>query len=398
MRIGYLVNQYPTPSHSFIRREIQALEALGVEVVRFSIRESKVGIADPEDEKEAAKTHYILGHDEMGLVRSLLTGPWLKTAGRSAVEQAVRLATRGGRPGAHAAYLAEAFHLVRLCEEHRVRHVHVHFGTNSTAVAMMARSLHGPSYSFTSHGPEEYDKADSISLAEKIERAEFVAGVSSFGRSQLWRYTPVRFWNKIHVVRCGLGQDYWSHVPTPVPDVDRLVCVGRLCEQKGQVILLEALGKLAQVGLRPRVVFVGDGDMRRDVEQRAEQLGVSAQIEITGWAAGDRVKQELAQARALVLPSFAEGLPVVIMEAMAMGRPVVSTYVAGIPELVIPNETGWLVPAGHVERLADALRQLLTAPVDRLSAYGASGRERVQAAHDVQRSAETLQKLFAQVL
>jgi glycosyltransferase involved in cell wall biosynthesis len=116
--------------------------------------------------------------------------------------------------------------------------------------------------------------------------------------------------------------------------------VGRLCEQKGQFLLLEAVARLASEGVPVELVLAGDGELRGDLERLIEAQGMAGFVNITGWVDSKRVRDEILSARVLVLPSFAEGLPVVIMEAMALGRPVVSTYVAGIPELVIPGETG----------------------------------------------------------
>src|SRR5262249_54058823 len=155
-----------------------------------------------------------------------------------------------------------------------------------------------------------------------IENSAFVAAVSSFGRSQLYRWCSLAHWPKIQVVRCGVDAGFLSGGPQPVPETTRLVCVGRLAEQKGQLLLLEALGKLAAEGVAFEMVLAGDGPMRKEIEQRIGELNLSGRVRITGWLSNDAVRQELLAARVLVLPSFAEGLPVVLMEALALGRPV----------------------------------------------------------------------------
>jgi colanic acid/amylovoran biosynthesis glycosyltransferase len=196
------------------------------------------------------------------------------------------------------AYLAEACALVEELARRNVRHVHAHFGTNSAAVAMLARELGGPSYSFTVHGPEEFDKPDLIALRAKIARAAFVVGVSSFGRSQLYRYCEAQHWDKLQVVRCGLDQSYVERAPTPVPDVARFVSVGRLCEQKGQLLLVEAAAQLQREGRSFELVLVGDGPMRAEVEALIAREGLAERVRITGWASGEVVQSEIEAARA----------------------------------------------------------------------------------------------------
>jgi colanic acid/amylovoran biosynthesis glycosyltransferase len=179
-----------------------------------------------------------------------------------------------------------------------------------------------------------------------------------------------------------------------VPDVPRFVSVGRLCEQKGQLLLVEAAGQLKKEGRTFELVLVGDGPMRGDVEAVIAREGLERFVRITGWASGEVVRNEIEGARAFVLPSFAEGLPVVIMEALGRGRPVITTYIAGIPELVQNDVCGWLVPAGSVEHVAEAMRSALDTSAARLTQMGHAGRERVQSMHDANKNAEALLKLF----
>lgn len=397
LRVGYLINQYPKVSHSFIRREILALEAHGVEVDRFTVRPPGE-LVDPDDRTEAGRTRVLLGGSVLGLLglglRELCTrpGPFLR---------AWRLAVRLGRGSArgvprHIAYLLEAVRLRRWLAAADVPHLHAHFGTNSATVALLCRVLGGPGFSFTVHGPEEFDAPGPLALAEKIARAEFVVAISSYGRSQLFRWCPFDAWDKVHVVRCAVDGGWLAEPPTPVDATSRrLVCVGRLCEQKGQALLLAAAARLHAEGIDFRLVLVGDGEMRRPLEARIAEHGLGTRVEITGWASGDQVRAHLHGARALVLPSFAEGLPVVIMEALALGRPVLSTSVAGIPELVRPGENGWLVPAGDVDALTDAMRRVLTTDGATLTRMGQAGRLAVEARHRAATEADTLRALFA---
>lgn len=239
------------------------------------------------------------------------------------------------------------------------QHVHAHFGTNSAEVAMLAHALGGPPYSFTAHGPDEFDKPEFFGIGEKVRRAAFVVAVSSYGRSQLFRWVEHAHWPKIKVVHCGLESAFYSVKSTPQTAAPRFVCVGRLCEQKGQLLLIEAVHRLARKGIEFELVLAGDGEMRAQVEELIAQYGLTRKIQITGWISSDQVRQEILAARGLVLPSFAEGLPVVIMEAMALRRPVLTTYVGGIPELVRPGENGWLFPAGSIDELTAAIEDFL---------------------------------------
>ncbi len=263
---------------------------------------------------------------------------------------------------------------------------------------MLAHLLSGLSYSFTVHGPEEFDKAEAISLTDKIRHASFVVAISSFGRSQLFRWCDHGDWHKIKEVHCGLDAEFLQAPAVAVPHNQRLVCVGRLCEQKGQLLLLEAIRVLVQEQRQVELVLAGDGPMRADIEKLVANYGLSAQVRITGWISGQQVLQEIVASRALVLPSFAEGLPVVLMEACALRRPVVTTYIAGIPELVLHGETGWLVPAGSITELVDALRELLDAETVKLDSMGARAYERVSAQHDIRTECAKLKQLFHSIL
>ena len=396
MIIAYLVNQYPKVSHSFVRREVAAVESCGVKVARFSIRSCESELVDEADKLEQELTKVILGIGVKGLVLALLRVALTKPA---RFLEALRLTFKVGWHSErgiilHLAYLAEACVLLNWFLEQGIAHVHAHFGTNSTTVAMLCRVLGGPTYSFTVHGPEEFDKATILSLEEKIKRSTFVAAVSSFGKSQLFRWCDRTLWSKIHVIHCGVDAAFLAHPHVPIPAAPRLVCIGRLSEQKGHLLLLEAANLLAVAGLDFKLVFVGDGPLRSDIEKQIAQYGLQKHIEITGWASSDQVREQLLASRAMVLPSFAEGLPVVIMESLALNRPVISTYVAGIPELVEPGVCGWLVPPGSAEVLAVAMRAALEAPLEKLEEMGKAGAERVAQQHNVALEAKKLVALF----
>lgn len=395
--IAYLINQYPKVSHSFIRREIAALESCGITVARFSIRSCAQELVDADDIEELGKTQVVLDQRWINLLL------WI---GRVVVQRplaflmALGLAFKLGfrkEIGTlyHLAYLAEACVLLGWFEAANIDHVHAHFGTNSTTVAMLCRALGGPPYSFTAHGPDEFDRVRAISLAEKIRHAEFVVAISSFGKSQLYRWSALEDWPKIHVVRCGLDHAYLAQKFVPIPKRPHFVCVGRLSGQKGHLLLLEAVRQLLQQGHQFTVTLVGDGEMRSQIEQLVTTYNLQTCVSITGWASTDAVKAELLRAQVLVLPSFAEGLPVVLMEAFALGRPVITSSIAGIPELVETGVNGWLVVPGSVESLVEAMGTALTTAIPCLEAMGQAGLEKVAQQHSADREASSLAELFA---
>jgi glycosyltransferase involved in cell wall biosynthesis len=394
--LAYLVNQYPLTSHIFIRRELATLEATGVAVRRYSLRETRETLVDAADQAERRKTRAVLGAGALGLAGALLKtalvrpGAWLR---------GLRLALRAGRRSergvlVYLIYLCEACVLLRWFRDDGIRHVHVHFATNSAAVAMLCRELGGPPYSITLHGPEEFDRPQALALDEKVARATFVVVISEFSRSQLYRWVAYRDWAKIRVVRCGLDASFFDGAAVPPPSGRQLVCVGRLAEQKGQLILIEAARLLAEQTDDFTLVLVGEGPMRGEIEALIDQFGLGNRVTLLGRQNNAEVRKQILASRALVLPSFAEGLPSVLMESLILGRPVISTYVAGIPELVEPGVCGWLVTPGSVESLARAMGAALDAPDERLAEMGRAGAARVVALHKMEDSVAALARLF----
>ncbi len=397
MKVAYLVNSYPAASHSFIRREIHALERLGFEIHRFAMRSDRSALVDPADVAEHARTEHVLalgGGRLLGAALDrLVRAPRRSLAG---LRLAVAAGWRSNRGLArHLVYLVEACHIARRCRALGIEHLHAHFGTNSAIVAMLAQTLGGPPYSFTVHGPEEFDAPVALGLGRKMHHAAFTVAISAFGRSQLCRWADYGDWGRIQVVHCGIEPGRFAE-PAPLPPAGpRLVAIGRLAEQKGHLLLVEALARARETHPGLHLTLVGDGQMRPEIEAAIRAHGVEGHVAITGWVDEARVRAELAGAHALVLPSFAEGLPMVVMEAMAAGRPVIATYIAGIPELVRDGETGWLVPAGDMAALAEAMRALAETRGERLEAMGRAGRARVLVRHDVDREAARLASLFA---
>ena len=401
MKLAYFVNQYPKVSHSFIRREILALEQLGYRIERFSLRTDKDELADPLDQDELTKTRYILSEKPLQIISAILktfiASPLLFLTG---IKTAFTIGLRSERGVLlHIIYLIEACILVQWEKSAKIDHIHAHFGTNSTTVVMLAYLMGGVGYSFTVHGPEEFDKPEFIHLGKKIHHCRFVVAISSYGRSQLFRWIPASEWPKVKIIRCGLDAAFLNTEPLASLETSRqLLCIGRLCEQKGQLLLLEAIKQLHDEGVNCQLILAGDGPMRKEIELRIADYKLEGVVEITGWISSEQVKSLLCESRGMVLPSFAEGLPVVIMEALALRRPVISTYVAGIPELIQTGKNGWLVPPGDVSKLKSAIMELLDASAVDLEKMGQQGFDAVLAQHDAEKEAGKLAQLFSGAL
>lgn len=396
--VAYLINQYPKVSHTFIRREILALERRGVTVERIALRGWDAEVVDPQDAAERERTRYVL-KDGLWPLAGAVFGALVRTPGPflSALRTAFAMSRRAMRPlPYHLVYLAHACRIRAWLAGTPVTHLHAHFGTNPAEIALLLKLLGGPGYSFTVHGADEADNARYLHLDRKVGGARFVAAISSYTRSQLMRHVPPHDWPKIRVAHCGLDPDFFGQDSPALPAAHRFLCIGRFSGEKGHLVLLEAFARVAADHPDCRLVLAGDGDLRPIIEDRIRVLGIEGRVRITGWIGSAEVRDEIAAATVLVQPSFQEGLPVVIMEAMALCRPVISTYVAGIPELVLPGQTGWLVPAGSTGDLAGAMADSLATPGDALAAMGASGSERVRARHHIDREAAKLATLFAE--
>ena len=393
MKLAYLLNSYPMTSTTFIRREIAAIERAGVPVKRFAVRHWAGPLVDPQDIAEQARTEYLL----TGTVAGLLAGAMRQIVTRPRVTWRALCATRalhrtaGGGWLRHGAYLAQAIRLARRCAALGIDHVHAHFSTNGAAVAMLCRLLGGPSYSFTVHGPDELETLTANSLTAKTEAAAAVVAISLYCQGRLMAELPDRLWRRLHVIPCGI--ELGDYAPAPVPPDRRMLCVGRLCPQKGQAEIPAAVAAAAadQPGLS--AVLIGDGESRAAIERAIAETGTGPRIGLLGWRSNAEVRQQLAASRALLLPSHAEGLPIVIMEALAMGRPVIATRIAAIPELV-DESCGWLVEAGDGAALAAAIAAAAAADPAELDAMARIGRARVVERHDIDKIAPQLIALF----
>nr|WP_314445825.1 glycosyltransferase family 4 protein [uncultured Sphingomonas sp.] len=397
LRIAYLTSQYPATSHTFIRREVSALRALGIDLETFSVRAPAAAeLGSDIDRAEAAQTFTLL-RQSVGTFLRAHAGELLRHP--AAYARTLMLALRHRPPGGKAALLslahfAEAILLAAELRRRGIAHLHNHFANSGATVGMLASQQAGTGWSFTIHGISEFDYPAGLLLGDKVAAASFVACVSFFGRAQAYRLVDGRDWNKLSVVRCGLELD---RLPSPHERSGsgvRMVLVGRLSPEKGIGGLLQAMSLLASEQ-RPELVIVGDGPMRGKLEAMVGDLGLGGLVTFAGRRSEAETLAEIARSDFLVLPSFMEGLPIVLMEAMALGKPVIATRVAGIPELVTHGEHGllftpsdWSELAAHIAALASdaGLRRRL----------GAAGPRRIAAEFDVNRSAVTLRHLFHQ--
>jgi colanic acid/amylovoran biosynthesis glycosyltransferase len=400
LTIGYLTSYYARVGDTYVRREVEQLRRMGHVVHTFSQRQSDPSeLASEEIRREHAQTVYLLDAGPIRLTLAALR--WaIREPGRFV--EASRLVFRSVPPGIknrwvrRVAYLLQSAHLAELLRARKVQHLHNHIGESSALIAMLASVFSGVPYSVTIHGPGEFDRPTLLALDEKIRHAAFVVAICEFTRSQLYRWSDYADWPRIHVVRVGVSPMFLAHGPAPIPAAPRLVNIGRIVEQKGQSILVQAAAALRDRGLEFELVIVGDGPMRGEMERLIDQFDLRGRVRIVGYLNSQGVLEELLNARALVLPSFAEGLPGVFFEAMALGRPVISTSIAGHSELIEPGVNGWLVPAGAVEPLVDAMTEALTTEPAELERMGRAGAARVAERHDGDTEVRKLVALFAE--
>ncbi|MFN8020989.1 MAG: glycosyltransferase family 4 protein [Acidimicrobiales bacterium] len=400
MRIAYLCTDYPAVPHTFIQREIMALEARGHEVVPMTLnRAPESALLTDLDRAHAARTQVVKELSPARATRLALDLLGHPVATLRGIRRALR-GTRGDveRVRKHLLQFVEAVVVWRICRGQRVHAIHAHFGQVPATVAWFAtafdRDVHGRrqagrggapmTWSVTIHGWHEFVNQDLAMLAPKVEAADGVVCISHFTRSQLMRIADVTAWDKLSIVRCGLDPSEFAYRdPAPVEAGRRptAVITARLSSEKGHLVLIQALARLRAAGTELQVRCIGNGPFEQVLRRAAADHGVDDLVEWVGVLPPAQVAAALREADVFCLPSFAEGLPVSIMEAMAVGVPVVTTYISGIPELVVDGRTGWMVPAGDDEALAEALRSALTSP--RRAEITAAAREAVVAAHSI---------------
>lgn len=356
-RIAYLASEYPAPSHTFIRREIAALRDAGLDIATFTIRPAHGAPASDVDREARAETEAVLGRSPFAYL-GVLAGALLTRPARTA--RTLALALRHRAPGTRALtwalfHFVEGIMLARLLRRAEATRLHSHFANSGATVGMLAAHFAGLPWSLTLHGVSETDYPAGLLLADKVSHADFVACASWFMRAQAMRTASPADWSKLHVVRCGIDPVAMPTTATPGDGPPLFVCVGRLSSEKGHRGLLEAFATVRRQIPQAQLDLVGDGPLRQELEALGGDLGISDAVRFHGALSEAETLGRIAAAHILVLPSFMEGLPLVIMEAMALGKPVVASGVAGIPELVRTGENGLLVPPSDWQALGAAM-------------------------------------------
>lgn len=397
LRLGYLVSQYPAVNHTFVLREIRTLRALGFDIQVVSIRKPDrlPEFLSEEEADEYRRTFAVLGGGPLRVLRAHLSTV-LRRPLRYAASfwYAIRLGGSDLRQiVSHVLYFAEAVvageHLTRA----GVRHFHTHF---SSTVAVIVARLFGLAFSVTIHGPDEFNNVAAFQMAEKVARAAFIATISDYGSSQTMRASHPGDWHKIHALPLGVDpEDFAARPPLHWSGNRRfqILCVGRLAAAKAHHVLIAAVGRLVAKGRDIGLTIVGEGPERRSLEQAIAENNLGEVVRLAGSCNHDRVIEYYRQTDAFALASFAEGVPVVLMEAMAMEIPCVATWITGIPELIRDETDGLLVPPADPEVLSEAIERLMDDPALCVR-LGRSARERILDRYDLRRNSARLGEMF----
>jgi colanic acid/amylovoran biosynthesis glycosyltransferase len=396
-RIAYLLSQYPAVSHTFFFSEIAALRERGIEIVTASIN-SAVPPGDGfsrAEKAECERTYYVKAEPKLTalwrLARLAIRHPAVVVRG---LREVFRLASWSGYETLYGLfYLAEALLLGEWMGRENCSHLHVHFSGPVATVALLASVAWEIPFSMTVHGPDEFFDVEKFYLARKIEGAKFVVCISHFCRSQLLRLVPYSLWDKLHVCRLGVNEDIFQPAGHAPSGETQLVTVGRLHPSKGQPILLLALESLVKTGKQFHLHLIGGGAERDRLEAITAERGLAKMVTFYGAMSHAATRNLLCKADLFVLPSFAEGIPVALMEAMAMEIACISTFVAGIPELICPGEEGLLVAPSAVTELAAAINLLATDPIRR-GTLAKAGRAKVLADYSLSRNVDRLVEIF----
>jgi colanic acid/amylovoran biosynthesis glycosyltransferase len=408
VRVAYLTGRYPATSHTFIAREIAALRERGVDVQTFSIWAARdQDLPSLQDRTEAQRTQSVL---PLSLRRAFGAHRHALSVAAGAYARAMARAIRLGRPGLRGRALGglwfvEAIVLWHELRRRGIRHIHVHLNGTAPSVALILttfanaaeRGLSHWSWSMTVHGPSEFYDVYGERLADKVQSAHVVICIGDFARSQLMAHVDERHWSKLRVVHCGIDPDAFAAQRDRATGELKLLSVARLTQSKGHAVLLQSLRELARRGVDVNLTIVGDGPKRSSLEQLARELDVGSRVRFEGAVGREGVHSYYRQADAFCLPSFAEGVPVVLMEAMAMELPVVATDVMGVRELVDDGANGLLVRPGRADLLADAIARL-AGDADLRRRLGAAGRQTVLREFDVRQAAEQIHQVFEELL
>lgn len=404
-RVAYVLTHFPKPSQSFLIGEVLTMRAQGATIDVLAINEPDVGdVTTAELAAERDATVYLKQQGPLGFGRAVLGA--IRAVGPLALAQIAWMAVRTAGTDLklivwRLLQLAEAIVGWAHCRRRGIRHLHAHFGLTTATIAWFVCELGNRaepgrwSWSFTIHGFQDFANEHEAALAAKAASATYVVCISDFTRAQAMRVIDPADWPKLRVVRCGIDLGRFTpRSAEPSNERPTVLEVGRLSTEKGHLVLLNALAVLRARGVDVGAKFAGDGPYRAAIEHESERLGLGAFVEFLGEVDAERVHRELVNADVFCLPSFNEGLPMSIMESMATGVPVVSTYIGGIPELVTDGVSGMVVPAGDSVRLASAIEALLASRELRSSII-AEGLRRVEALHEITANVSCLRELLA---
>ena len=395
MRIAYFTNTYPRATDTFIRREVLGLRQRGVDVRTFSVRRAGTEHeVDPEVREEQRNTNYLLPVGPVRLIGANLSA-FFSAPGRYAAALALALKTR--RPGVRGlalqiAYFQEAVVLASALRRQRITHVHNHLGDTSGTVTLLVSALTRVGYSITIHGPHIFFDPTHWALREKVRHSRFIACISHYCQSQLMLFSDQADWSRLETIRCGVDVERFRYSEVR-PKANKLLYTGRLAVEKGLPVLFESLRTLADKGYEFELTLIGDGPDRPALERLGRSMGISDRLIFAGYAGQDRVLACLRQSDIFVLPSFAEGVPVSLMEAMACGVPVLATYVGGVAELVQSEQTGLLVPPADSVALSDAIARYLD-DFELRQKVSRLGRQMVVSSFNLQTEVDKLAQLF----
>lgn len=396
--MAYLISRYPAVSHTFILREVVGLRALGWRIETASINEPDRSPSDmTETERAEAVRTYVIKRTGIAAMARAHLGQIARSPRRyvRALAYAVLLADWNlSRVPFMLAYFVEAVLVASWMHRTRTIHLHVHFATPAATVGLIAAQVAPIRFSFSVHGPDEFYDVPGYALQAKVSGAAFVRCIGSFAQSQLMLVTPPTEWPKFEIVPLGVDTgEFTPRPPAARGEVLEVLCVGRLVPAKGQAVLVDAVARLNAQGRGVRLRFVGDGPGRQALERCVAAAGFQDWVVFEGAVNQDRIRCLYRQADLFVLPSFAEGIPVVLMEAMAMEIPCVSSWVAGIPELIRPEQDGILVPPSDSRACADAIARLQDDPA-LCGRLGAAGRLRVADRYELGRNIVRLAEVF----
>jgi colanic acid/amylovoran biosynthesis glycosyltransferase len=399
VRVAYLVSRYPAASHTFIRREVAALRRRGIAVETFSIRRPAMDERQAEaDRREFENTQYLLPTNLLRLLAAhgvaLVCTPLRYAA---TLREALRHRVPGVKALASAlSYFLQAILLARELRRGGHNRLHNHFANGGGTIGYLASRHLGIPWSLTLHGTSEFDYPFVLLLAEKIRAATFVACVSHFGRAQAMRLVEPEQWRKLSVVRCGIELDSLPERPPPTDGaLPRVVSVGRLSPEKGYVGLIAAFAKVIERGGRAELRLIGDGPERPRIQREIRRHRLESHCALLGRLPEADVLREVARADVFVLPSFMEGLPVVLMEALGLKVPVIAPCVAGIPELVEHGKTGLLFSPANWDELTAHILVLLE-DRDLRDRLAQAGRARIEAGFDATRTVDLLYSKFSE--